>query len=47
LPARDHEHLRYELSNGITLCKRHHPRKHADEARLSPMFQDIIRRALQ
>lgn len=35
--------LRYEVDNGITLCHFHHPRKRADEARLSPYFQEIIR----
>ncbi len=35
--------LRYELNNGITLCHFHHPRKRAEEARLSPFFQELIK----
>lgn len=35
--------LRYDINNGITLCHYHHPRKRAEEKRLSPYFQEIIR----
>jgi len=42
LPWRDYENLRYEVNNGICLCKFHHPRKRAEEIRLSPYFQEII-----
>ncbi len=35
--------LRYKEDNGIALCKFHHPRKRADEARLSPYFQELIK----
>lgn len=34
--------LRYQLNNGITLCHAHHPRKRADEAKLSPYFQKLV-----
>lgn len=42
LPWRDHENIRYEVNNGITLCHFHHPRKREEEIRLSPYFQEII-----
>jgi len=42
LPWRDHKSLRYDINNGICLCKYHHPRKRIEEARLSPYFQEII-----
>ena len=34
--------LRYEIKNGITLCKFHHPRKKADEKRFIPIFEKIL-----
>jgi len=34
--------LRYTVSNGITLCHSHHPRKRSDEAELSPFFQQLV-----
>ena len=34
--------LRYEINNGITLCHAHHPRKRAEEKRLSPYFQELV-----
>lgn len=34
--------LRYQLNNGITLCHAHHPRKRAEEKRLSPYFQSLV-----
>lgn len=34
--------LRYEVNNGITLCRFHHPRKRNDEMRLSPFFQELV-----
>lgn len=42
LPWRDYPELHYEINNGITLCKTHHPRKREDEAKLSPYFQSLI-----
>lgn len=42
LPWRDYENLRYEINNGITLCKFHHPRKYSEEIRLSPYFKELI-----
>lgn len=42
LPWRDYKELRYELNNGITLCRHHHPSKWADEAKLAPSFQEMI-----
>ena len=38
----DYSELRYEINNGITLCQVHHPRKRAEEKRLSPYFQDLV-----
>jgi hypothetical protein len=34
--------LRYNINNGITLCRAHHPRKRADEQRLIPFFQSMV-----
>lgn len=38
----EYPELRYEINNGITLCRSHHPKKRADERLLSPFFQQII-----
>lgn len=38
----DYPELRYELNNGITLCVAHHPRKRAEEKKLSPYFMELI-----
>ena len=38
----EHPELRYELNNGIALCHFHHPRKRAEEAKLSPFFQQLV-----
>lgn len=38
----DFPKLRYEINNGITLCHAHHPRKRAEEKRLSPFFQELV-----
>ncbi len=38
----DYPELRYEISNGITLCHFHHPRKPKEEKILSPYFQNLI-----
>lgn len=42
LPWRDYPELRYDVNNGITLCKFHHPRKWVEESRLSSYFQSLI-----
>jgi hypothetical protein len=39
----DDDTLRYEVSNGITLCHYHHPRKRADEEKLASQFTTIIK----
>lgn len=38
----DHPELRFNINNGITLCHAHHPRKRAEEKRLSPYFQELV-----
>lgn len=43
LSWKDHPELRYELNNGITLCKFHHPKKRADEIRLSSYFIELLK----
>ncbi len=42
LSWRDYVELRYEVNNGITLCHAHHPRKRAEEKRLSPYFMELV-----
>ena len=37
-----HPELRYEVNNGITLCKFHHPRKRTEEERLAPYFNSLV-----
>lgn len=34
--------LRYLISNGITLCQVHHPKKRTEEKRLVPLFQELV-----
>lgn len=38
----EHPELRYDINNGITLCRFHHPRKRIDEMKLSPYFQELV-----
>lgn len=38
----EYPELRYDINNGITLCHAHHPRKRAEEKRLSPYFQELV-----
>lgn len=42
LSWRDYPELRYQVNNGITLCHAHHPRKRAEEKRLSPYFAELV-----
>jgi hypothetical protein len=42
LSWRDYPELRYQINNGITLCHAHHPRKYAEEKRLSPYFMELV-----
>lgn len=43
LPWKDHNELRYEINNGITLCHYHHPRTRTEEKRLIPYFQELLK----
>ena len=38
----EHEDLRYNINNGITLCHFHHPRVREEEKRLSPYFMELV-----
>ena len=38
----EHPELRYQVNNGITLCHAHHPKKRAEEKRLTPYFQELV-----
>lgn len=42
LPWAKFPELRYQLNNGITLCRFHHPRKREEEMKLSPYFQELV-----
>lgn len=42
LSWKDYPELRYNINNGITLCHAHHPRKRAEEKRLSPYFMELV-----
>lgn len=42
-PWQTHPRLRYQITNGITLCHAHHPRKRAEEKRLISIFTKLIR----
>ena len=39
---KDYPELRYKLTNGITLCHFHHPRRREDEERLIPTFLRLV-----
>lgn len=34
--------LRYIITNGITLCHTHHPKRVSEEKRLIPIFQELV-----
>lgn len=38
----EYPELRYEVTNGITLCKNHHPLKRSHEQELAPVFKRLI-----
>ena len=42
LTVKDFPELRYDINNGITLCKYHHPRKRMEAKRLVPFLQRLI-----
>jgi len=42
LPWAKFPELRYEVNNGITLCKFHHPRRRAEEVASIPVFQGLV-----
>lgn len=42
LSWREYPELRFNINNGITLCRAHHPRKRAEEKRLIPVFQELV-----
>lgn len=42
LPWSKFPELRYQVNNGIILCRFHHPRKRGDEMKLSPYFQELV-----
>lgn len=42
LPWSKFPELRYNINNGILLCRFHHPRKRKDEIKLAPIFQEIV-----
>ena len=39
---KDHPKLRYDVNNGISLCKAHHPIKKTEEAKMIPTFKELI-----
>jgi len=38
----DFPELRYVITNGITLCAFHHPKKWEEEKRMIPIFQELL-----
>lgn len=43
VPWRTDESLRYDVNNGITLCRKHHPLKWADEKAMASKFMELIK----
>lgn len=41
----DFPELRYEINNGITLCRYHHPNTRFGEMMLEPLFQELVMQA--
>lgn len=42
LSWRDYPELRYNINNGITLCRTHHPKKRVDEIKLIQTFTGLV-----
>ena len=42
LSWREYPELRYQITNGITLCRSHHPKGREKEKRLAPLFQELV-----
>lgn len=42
LSYKDYPELRYDINNGITLCKYHHPTKRVDEIKYESYFKQLI-----
>ncbi len=42
LTWKDAKELRYEVSNGITLCTKHHPRQRESEIKFADYFKSLI-----
>ena len=36
--------LRYDVRNGVTLCRAHHPRKQSEVKRLEPILTELVQR---
>jgi hypothetical protein len=45
LPWSAFPELRYQITNGITLCRHHHPRRRADVMEMAPLFQGLATEA--